>query len=355
MIFGSRDFSRDIASVTAACVFHGALFLTNPGVRWGLAQDDESDAVQVEFVQAPPPSPLLAPVPPSGDGTEGMPAHGAGDFQAEQVKAGSPEAAKTQEDKQLEERRRALAKAYRERMERLAEAQDKRRVEARRASRLASLAKTQEQAKARAELARRRAEEREQARQAAAMVRAQRRARQAELSQALASIPSPDEELYDAPNAQPSDPKGKKDAPAAAAAAPVPAPAGVADPVFDAEGKEGPDPKNVKPAGGGPANDSGGVGWSLEGPIGNRRMMSRRLPTCPDWVSERDLDLSVQIKFQVLEDGTIRRGRVIKRTSGFPDLDKRAMDALNEWKFEQIPAGGAVETWGVVTFRFTAG
>jgi protein TonB len=95
---------------------------------------------------------------------------------------------------------------------------------------------------------------------------------------------------------------------------------------------------------------AGGASWSLEGPAGTRRLLSRALPKSPSWLSERGLDLSVQIKFQVLPGGSVKRGAVVKKTSGFPEVDREALEALKRWRF--APVRGGVETWGVVTFRF---
>jgi len=114
--------------------------------------------------------------------------------------------------------------------------------------------------------------------------------------------------------------------------------------------------EKAKASGGGGAGvDGGGLSWSLEGPAGSRRLLRRALPQSPSWVSERGLDLSVQVKFQVQPDGSVKPGAVVKRTSGFPEIDQRALDALKKWRFDAAPAKAGPETWGVVTFRFLMG
>ncbi|MBI4424966.1 MAG: energy transducer TonB, partial [Elusimicrobia bacterium] len=79
---------------------------------------------------------------------------------------------------------------------------------------------------------------------------------------------------------------------------------------------------------------------------------------CPDWVSQRGLELTVQLKFQVLESGAVKRSVVIKRTSGFPDIDRLAIEALTKWRFQPVHPGVGTanpDIWGVVSFKFLMG
>jgi len=137
----------------------------------------------------------------------------------------------------------------------------------------------------------------------------------------------------------------------ASAAAALADTADVADP-GDAAGEGGADLLDAAARGGGSGPDGSGVSWTMEGPVGSRRVLKRAAPTSPDWVGARGLDLTVTVRFQVLPDGTVKAGSVIQKTSGFPEIDKRALDALKSWRFEA--ADGAPETWGRVTFRFTS-
>ncbi|PIR19015.1 MAG: hypothetical protein COV48_04345 [Elusimicrobia bacterium CG11_big_fil_rev_8_21_14_0_20_64_6] len=89
--------------------------------------------------------------------------------------------------------------------------------------------------------------------------------------------------------------------------------------------------------------------------MGNRRILKRVSPVSPDWVATRSLDLTVTVRFQVLPDGRVKPGAVIQKTSGFPDIDTRAIKALSQWRFQPVEAkAGAAEVWGRVTFRFTS-
>jgi TonB family protein len=316
-MFSRRAFKRDLLGLLVACVLHGCVLISDPTVRWGLSAGSADDALPIEFVDAKQVSALLAPVPPGGEAGDIMPAHGPGEYQPEQSKAGSPEAPKAQ------------APAAQD----LPKPKTRKKIPAALPGSL------------RARLAAERAE---------------RRATRAEAARLLAMLSSPEETLRDSLDSGPAlsvaADKSRELALAGAEGGAVPA--GDAEPVYDIEGKEGLDERTMRPAGGGTPNEGGGVGWSLDGPAGNRRLVRRAVPPCPAWVSERSLDLSVQVKFQVLEDGTIKRGRVIRKTSGFPDIDRLAMEALDKWLFEAVPAKAAdraPDTWGIVTFRFTVG
>ncbi|MFI5349693.1 MAG: TonB family protein, partial [Elusimicrobiota bacterium] len=233
-------------------------------------------------------------------------------------------------------------------------------------------AKARADAQARADAAAARAE-------ALAEAKAAKAAKKAELSQELATMSDPDNAL--AQDAA-SPPKGRSKAAAAAALAAgteagaddssvddhgadlagarkAGAAAALADTAEstdpgDAAGSGGADLLDAKAKGGGTGPDGAGVSYSLDGPVGSRRVLRRTVPVSPDWVGTRGLDLAVTVRFQVLPDGTVKPGAVIRKTSGFPEIDRLALDALRKWRFESIPAGDGPEVWGRVTFRFTS-
>ncbi|MBI4057476.1 MAG: TonB family protein [Elusimicrobia bacterium] len=113
---------------------------------------------------------------------------------------------------------------------------------------------------------------------------------------------------------------------------------------------------------GGGDEGSGPVSWLLDGPAGNRKILKQLIPQCPDWVSSRNLDLAVKLKFRVLENGSVKEAILIKQTSGFPFIDRLALEALRQWRFQGAAKESlrdskkkkSTEVWGIVTFRFVA-
>jgi len=175
----------------------------------------------------------------------------------------------------------------------------------------------------------------------AARVETERARHRAEASRALASIADPDEKLSDAVADAPK-------APAAAAKLSVAAPAAPSadEALYDGDAAA---KKPARPSRGG----AGPVSLSLDGPAGDRKLVSRSVPESPAWLARRGLDASVQVKFEVEPDGRVRAGAVIKRTSGFPDVDRRALRAVESWRFAPLPAASkSAPSWGVATFRF---
>ncbi|HVE13619.1 MAG TPA: TonB family protein [Elusimicrobiota bacterium] len=364
-----RGLLRELPFWTAALVLHAVLLLANPAMEWGgavaVAAIAAGPSLPIELVAAPPPAPSLAPAPPVEGDQLKVPGVGPGAYERPREKEGSPEGSKSPARTQ----RRRLSPAKRAELARKAAARRERRLEARRRAhekaveRAAADAQRREEARAEAEAERARKLElaRELAERKAAQKAAKARNRAA-IEEQLASLPNPDETLSDAPAALPAagPARGRRGSGSGTVdrAGALSAESNLDDPAFDAAGKEGTDSENARPAGGDVSQEGagGGVGWSIDGPVGNRRLLGRKLPGCPSWVADRALDLTVQIRFQVLEDGSVKKGMVVKKTSGFPDLDKVAMEALGRWRFERAPKGSAApDTWGVVSFRFTGG
>jgi TonB family protein len=271
---------------------------------------------------------------------------------------------------QLAEERRIKAEAAREKAAAIAAENARKAEEAR------------ERAAAAAEAARQRA-------QALADAKAAKAKRKAELSQQLATMNDPDEALaQDADTAQPSTGHAKikgaatKAGAAAALAAgtnsesdgdadttrddgaalagqrKAGAAAALADTAEstdpgDAAGSGGSDVIDKKASGGGIGPDGNGVSYSVDGPVGNRRLIHRAIPVSPDWVGTRGLDLTVTVRFQVMPSGKVKTGAVIQKTSGFPEIDQLALQAIRQWRFDAAAKAGS-DVWGRVTFHFTS-
>ena len=89
----------------------------------------------------------------------------------------------------------------------------------------------------------------------------------------------------------------------------------------------------------------------ITGPLSSRQVVTRAVPVYPAWARARNIEADVAIRFTVSAAGEVREQVVVERTSGFPELDKLAMDAIKKWQFSKLAQGGA-DQWGVVTFRF---
>lgn len=332
-----------------AIIAHGALLTLNPVINWGSAKRALDKVVPIEFVaEIPlPPSLNLAPSP-GGDGTNAPPHHGPGQYEPAKAKP-KPLAKPAVDARAVKFAREAQATSKRLRTERdraigRESAASTRRRDA--ADRAARAAVARAEAERRAEAAERRAAALVEQRRVAAEANAARTAKRAELSSALATMADPDEALEAAP-VPPASGRGSTRKAAAAAAL-----AESADP-GDAAGDGGVDLLDSKARGGGIGPESDGVHWSVDGPVGNRRILTRVSPTSPDWVAIRNLDLTVTIRFHVLPDGSVAPGAVISKTSGFPEIDRLALDALRRWRFQSVPdKAGTPEVWGRVTFRF---
>ncbi|MBI5208509.1 MAG: energy transducer TonB [Elusimicrobia bacterium] len=323
---------RDLVFLGVAAVLHGGLLVANPGVKWGdFAAADK--IVPIEFVKSPT-SPFLAPIPPGQGQDDELPDNGPGPVVIPKKVAPNIPAAKPVPAKKAPAAKKAKKPKPAPTPAQLAarQAAKEARWAAREAKRQARLAARQALRQAK-----------EAARQAREAALASARQKRVELSRALSELKDPDEALA-----------GLADAGPAAGAAQRSA-ASLDDGPGTASDGDLRDSVGSQLSGGGIKRSDGSISWSIDGPIGTRRLLARRLPVSPDWVSSRGLDLTVRVKFQVLENGSVKPGAIIKVTSGFPELDVLALDAIKLWKFEAVPSQGASapQTWGVVTFRFT--
>jgi TonB family protein len=97
-----------------------------------------------------------------------------------------------------------------------------------------------------------------------------------------------------------------------------------------------------------------GKGFEIGGPVGDRKIIHRRLPEYPSWAEEKGISALVKIYFTVRSDGTLRSNIRILRSSGYAELDDLAKQALLAWRFSATSGDSSSESaWGVITFRFT--
>jgi TonB family protein len=97
-----------------------------------------------------------------------------------------------------------------------------------------------------------------------------------------------------------------------------------------------------------------GQGFELGGPVGDRKILHRKLPEYPDWAEEKGIVAVVRLYFTVKPDGSIRSNVRVDRSSGYTELDQIAKEALMQWRFSATDANSSAdEAWGIITFRFT--
>lgn len=305
---------RDLPCLILAVMLHAAL-LSAPVARWGAhgAPKASAQAIPVEFVASLPVVSPPAPIPPRSPAL------------AREKKLSLKAPAK------LKKAQHVSSKKTLPRVDQQAAARRRAAQAARRAESLRAHARKLATARLAAAERTRRAEIRREA-----LAR-----RRADASAQLASLPDPDEKLSDAVADFPQA-RGRKPAALPGASSAAAAIGEDSESLYDSEASA--------------ARRGGGQSWSLEGPVGSRRLLERMLPESPAWLSRRGLELSVRVKFQVEPDGTVKAGAVIKKTSGFPEIDQRALDALKLWRFDALPArAGGPGTWGIVTFKFLMG
>jgi TonB family protein len=97
-----------------------------------------------------------------------------------------------------------------------------------------------------------------------------------------------------------------------------------------------------------------GKGFEIGGPVGDRKIIRRRLPEYPSWAEEKGITAMVKVYFTVKPDGSIRSNLRIITSSGYAELDDLAKQALMDWHFSPTSADSSeASAWGVITFRFT--
>jgi TonB family protein len=97
----------------------------------------------------------------------------------------------------------------------------------------------------------------------------------------------------------------------------------------------------------------GKKGFDIAGPLGNRGILHKVIPQYPAWAEEQGIIGSVRIWFTVTSDGSVRSNMRVTKTTGYPELDKLALDALKEWRFATFNSNDDSSQWGIITFTFS--
>jgi TonB family protein len=98
---------------------------------------------------------------------------------------------------------------------------------------------------------------------------------------------------------------------------------------------------------------SRGANFMVAGPISQREIARKLVPHYPKWALERRVSGTVVVRIWVQPNGQVKGAPTVESSSGYPDLDQVAVDALREWEFAPLGAGVKSEDqWGVITFKF---
>jgi len=103
--------------------------------------------------------------------------------------------------------------------------------------------------------------------------------------------------------------------------------------------------------GGGAMAGSLGTGAALAG--AGRKLSHQEPLEYPDWAKEQGIDAKVTLQFKVLPAGMVDAQILVKRTSGWRQLDELAIKSLRDFLFEPLPVNAPqVPQWGELTFHF---
>lgn len=92
--------------------------------------------------------------------------------------------------------------------------------------------------------------------------------------------------------------------------------------------------------------------FAITGPVSHRGIVRRVYPRYPRWAEEAGVSGEVRLKFWVLPDGLVTRVE-ITQTTGYPDLDQIASQAMKKWLFEPLsPQEKQIVQWGTITLKF---
>jgi protein TonB len=93
--------------------------------------------------------------------------------------------------------------------------------------------------------------------------------------------------------------------------------------------------------------------FDIAGPLNNRPITHKVVPQYPSWAEEQGIIGSVRIYFTVNPEGTVRPNMSVRQTTGYPELDKLAIEALRQWKFAPFESSDEDNQWGIITFTFS--
>ncbi len=91
------------------------------------------------------------------------------------------------------------------------------------------------------------------------------------------------------------------------------------------------------------------------GPAGGagRRVRYQEPLEYPDWAKEKGIVAKVVLRFKVLPNGSVDSQIIMRRTSGWRQMDELAMKAMRNYLFEPLPPDAPqIPQWGEIALKF---
>lgn len=93
-----------------------------------------------------------------------------------------------------------------------------------------------------------------------------------------------------------------------------------------------------------------GTALLITGQLSGRNIMRKTAPSYPRWAEEQGIQAQVAIDFTVRSDGSVKDNLMVSRTSGYPELDDLAKEALATFMF--APISGSDDQTGTAVFVY---
>ncbi len=93
--------------------------------------------------------------------------------------------------------------------------------------------------------------------------------------------------------------------------------------------------------------------FQIFGPLKDRRILEKYLPKYPRWAEEQGLECTVSLHFFVYPNGQVKTNLYVEQSSGYSEMDKLAIKALQAFRFAPLGSSGRQEEQeGVIIFYF---
>jgi TonB family protein len=93
-----------------------------------------------------------------------------------------------------------------------------------------------------------------------------------------------------------------------------------------------------------------GTALLITGQLSGRGILKRTSPSYPRWAEEQGIEAQVAVAFTVRADGSVKDNLYIEKTSGYPEIDDIAKEALQQFLF--APLSSSEDQSGTAIFVF---